>query len=127
MTDNPRDRIESAQQDMRNMAEAGLDQARKAFETFLATAQKTASTFEGQGTAARESAKDISNKAVAFAEKNIATSLDYAEKLLKARDLTEVMRLHAEYVQSQMRALADQAAEMGQAVTRSAMDAGRPK
>jgi phasin len=127
MTDNPRDRMESAQQDMRNMAEAGFDQARKAFETFLATAQKTASTFEGQGAAARESAKDISNKAVAFAEKNIATSLDYAEKLLKAKDITDVMRLHSEYVQGQMRSLAEQASELGQTVTRSAMDAARPK
>lgn len=127
MTDNPREHMEAAQKDMRNMAEAGLDQARRAFETFLATAQKTASTFEGQGVAARETAKDISNKAVSFAEKNIATSLDYAEKLLKARDVTDVMRLHAEYVQQQMRTLADQASEMGQAVTRSAMDAARPK
>lgn len=127
MTDNPQERMESAQKDMRNMAEAGLDQARRAFETFLATAQKTASTFEGQGQAARDSARDISNRAVAFAEKNIATSLNYAEKLLKAKDIPDVMRLHAEYVQEQMRALADQASEMGQAVTRSAMDAARPK
>lgn len=37
------------------------------------------------------------------------------------------MRLHTEYVQGQMRALAEQASEMGQAVTRAAMDAAKPK
>ena len=43
-------------------------------------------------------------------------SLDYAQSLLHAKDLTEVMRLHSEYVQAQMRALAEQASEMGQIV-----------
>lgn len=37
------------------------------------------------------------------------------------------MRLHTEYVQGQMRALAEQASEMGQTVTRAAMDATKPK
>jgi hypothetical protein len=37
------------------------------------------------------------------------------------------MRLHSEYVQAQMRALADQASEIGQVLTRAAMDAGKPK
>ena len=62
-----------------------------------------------------------------FAEANVRASLDYAEKLMKARDVTDVMRLHGEYVQAQMRALADQAGEIGQAMTRAAMDAGKPK
>jgi hypothetical protein len=44
-----------------------------------------------------------------------------------AKDLTEVMRLHSEYVTAQMRSLAEQASEMGQAVSRAAMDAAKPK
>jgi hypothetical protein len=37
------------------------------------------------------------------------------------------MRLHSEYVQAQMRSLAEQASEMGQVVSRAAMEATRPK
>jgi hypothetical protein len=37
------------------------------------------------------------------------------------------MRLHSEYVTAQMRSLAEQASEMGQAVSRAAMDAAKPK
>ena len=37
------------------------------------------------------------------------------------------MRLHSEYVQAQMRSLAEQASEMGQIVSRAAMDAAKPK
>lgn len=113
--------------DMRSMAEASFDQARKAFENFLASAQQTTSSIEGRGATMRAGAKDISTKAIAYAEKNVAASLDYAQKLLQAKDLGDVMRLHSEYVQSQMKALAEQASEMGQVMAQTAMDAAKPK
>jgi phasin len=113
--------------EMRSMAEASFDQARKAFEHFLASAQQTASSFEGKGATVRAGAKDISTKAVTYAEKNVAASLDYAQKLLHAKDVGEVMRIHSEYVQSQMKALAEQASEMGQIMTQTAMNAAKPK
>jgi len=113
--------------DVRGMAQASFDQARKAFEGLLSAAQRTASSFEDQGAAARAGAKDVASKAIGFAEANVRSSLDYAEKLLKAKDMAEVMRLHSEYVQGQMRTLADQAGEIGQALTRAAMEAGKPK
>ena len=37
------------------------------------------------------------------------------------------MRLHSEYVQGQMKALAEQASELGQIVSRAAMDVAKPK
>ena len=46
---------------------------------------------------------------------------------MKAKDASEVMKLHSEYVQAQMRALAEQASEMGPIVSRAAMDAVKPK
>ncbi len=113
--------------DMRSMAEAGFEQARKAFEQFLSGAQQAASALEVRGEAARTSAKDISAKAITFAEKNVAASLDHGQKLLQAKDLSDIMRIHSEYVQAQMRNLAEQASEMTQAVSRAAMDAAKPK
>ncbi|MBR1225309.1 MULTISPECIES: phasin family protein [unclassified Bradyrhizobium] len=113
--------------EMRSMAEASFEQARQTFEKFLSSAHQAAGSFEDHGAAARTNVKEIGSKAVAFAEKNVQTSLDYAQALLKAKDLTEVMRLHSEYVQGQMRALAEQASEMGQIVSRAAMDAAKPK
>lgn len=109
------------------MAEASFDQARKAFESFLGQAHQTASALSGTGEAARANAKDITTKAISFAEKNVQASLNYAQQLVHASDLTEIMRLHSEYVQAQMKALAEQASEMGQAVTRAAMDTTKPR
>ena len=126
MSEDGRDRFEIPKE-MRTMAEASFDQARKAFDKFLAGAQQTAGSLEERSETVRAGAKDISSKAISFAEKNVQSSLDYAQSLLHAKDLTEVMRLHSEYVQAQMRSLAEQASEMSQIVSRAAMDAAKPK
>jgi phasin len=109
------------------MAEASFDQARKAFEKFVSTAQQTAGTIEERGATVRAGAKDFSEKALSYAERNVQASLDYAQSLLHAKDVAEVMRLHTEYVQAQMRSLGEQASEMGQIVSRAAMEATTPK
>lgn len=126
MSEEERDRFEIPKE-MRSMAEATFGQAREAFEKFLAGAQQTAGTLEERSETVRAGAKDISSTAMSYAEKNVQASLDHAEALLRAKDLTEIMRLHGEYVQAQMRALADQASQMGQLVSRAAMDATKPK
>jgi phasin len=126
MSEEGRERFEIPKE-MRSMAEASFDQARKAFEKFLSSAQATAGSIEERGATVRAGAKDISSKAMSYAEKNVQASLDYAQSLLQAKDLPEIMRLHSEYVQAQMRALAEQASEMGQIVSRAAMDAAKPK
>jgi phasin len=126
MSDERRDRFEIPN-DMRSMAEAGFEQARKAFESFLSGAQQTASSMEDRGEAVRGSVREISSKAISYAQQNMTASLDYAEKLVRARDLSEVMRLHTEYVQGQMKALTEQASDIGQTMGRAAMDAAKPK
>jgi phasin len=126
MSDDGRDPF-AIPKDMRAMAEASFDQARKAFDKFMESARSTAGNIEDRRDAVRVGAREIGTKAVSYAEKNVQASLDYAQSLLKAKDLPEVMKLHSEYVQSQMRALAEQASEMGQIVSRAAMDATRPK
>ena len=126
MSDQGRDHFEIPK-DMPSMAEAGFEQARKAFESFLSGAQQTASSMEGRGEAVRSSVREISSKAISYAQQNMTASLDYAEKLVRAKDLSEVMRLHTEYVQGQMKALTEQASDIGQTMGRAAMDAAKPK
>ena len=125
MSDNGRDRFEIPKE-VRSMAEASIEQARKTFEKFVASAQATAETLEERNAVVRAGAKDAGQKAVAYAEQNVQTSLDHAQSVLKAKDVTEVMRLQSEYVQALMKSLAEQAREMGQTVTKAAMDAAKP-
>jgi phasin len=126
MNEEARDRFEIPKE-MRSMAEASFEQARRAFEKFVAGAQATAGSMEERGESVRAGAKDISAKAISYAEKNVQASLDYAQSLLHAKDLPEIMKLHSEYVQGQMRSFAEQASELGQVVSRTAIDAAKPK
>jgi len=112
--------------EMRAFAEQSVEQARKAFDGFMTAAQKAASSIEGQASAAQSGAKDIRQKAIGFAEKNVAMSFEFAQKLVHARDIEEVTRLQTEFVQRQMQALAEQAQELGQSATQAATRAGRP-
>jgi phasin len=121
-----KDRFEIPKE-MRSMAEASFEQARQALDKFLAGAQATAGSIEERGATVRAGAKDVSGKALVYAERNVQAALDYAQALLHAKDLTEVMRLHGDYVQAQMRSLAEQASELGQVVSRAAMEAAKPK
>jgi hypothetical protein len=47
--------------------------------------------------------------------------------LVHAKDISEIMRVHSEYVQGQMKALAEQASEIGQIVSKAAIDVTKPK
>jgi phasin len=126
MSDQVRDRFEIPTE-VRSMAEASVAQTRKTFERFLAGAEAAAGSLEERGDTVRASARDIGAKAVGYAEKNMHASLDHAQSLLHAKDLTEVMRLHGEYVQTQMRSLSEQASEMGQTMGKAVMEAAKPK
>ena len=126
MSDEVRDRFEMSKE-MRSVAEASVDQVRKNFEKFIGAAQAAAGSIEERNATVRAGAKDISGKAIAYAEQNVQASLDHAQSLLKAKDVTEVVRLHGEYVQDLMRSLTEQASEMSQTVGKAAMDAAKPK
>ena len=126
MTDQGHDRFELPPE-MRSMAETSFKQAHEAFEKLLANAEAAAGSLEERGASMRSGARDIGARAIAFAETNVQASLDYAQSLVHARDLSEVMRLHGQYVQAQMKTLAEQASEMSQIVSRAAMDATRAK
>lgn len=126
MAEAERDHFEIPK-DVRSMAEASFEQARKSFEKFIAGAQAAADSLSARTATVGAGAKDVSTMAFSYAEKNVQASLDYAQALVHAKDLSEVMRLHREYVQAQMRSVAEQASEMGQIMSRTAMDAAKPK
>ena len=112
---------------MRQLAEQSLEQARKAVDGFLNQAQKAVTTAEVQASATQASAKDMGQKAMGFAEQNIANSFEFAQKLVRAKDIQEVMALQQEYLQSQMKAMSAQAKDLGSTATKAAMDAAKPK
>ena len=100
--------------EMRAFAEKSVEQARQAFDSFLSAASRTVSTFEGQA----EGARDFGHRAMTFAEQNIASSFEFAQKLVRAKDVEEIMKLQGDYIKEQIQALTEQAKELGESTSR---------
>lgn len=104
--------------EMRTFAEQSVEQARKAFDNLMTATQRAVSTFEGHATTAQASAREIQRKVVTFSERNVTASLEFAQKLLQAKDTDDVLALHADYVKKQMQALGEQAREIAEHATK---------
>jgi len=100
--------------EMRAMAEKSVEQAKKAIDGFIAAARHAASTVDNQASAARFGAKEVGDLAMRYAERNIASSFEFAQSLLRAKDVQEVMKLQSDYAKQQLTVLAEQAKDLGQ-------------
>src|SRR5215207_4876754 len=102
-------------EEMRTMAERSLTQTRQALDSFLGAARRTAETMEQTTEKVQAGAKDMAQRTLSLAEQNIRTSLDYAERLVRAKDLQEAARIQSEFVRTQAEAMQAQMKEFGSA------------
>ena len=113
--------------EMRDFAEKSVDQARKAFDGFMGAAQKAAEQVQGTAETARANATDASTKVMAQAEASITAAFDHAQKLVRAKDLNEVMALQGDFVKAQMATFQSQMKDIGTAVQKAAATATKAK
>jgi phasin len=113
--------------DMRALAEQSVEQAKVAFNTFIGAAQDAVTRIEGQAKVAQAGARDVGGKAMTYAEHNVAAAFDFAQKVVRANSPQELLRLQTEYVQAQIKALTEQAKDLGETAARSVMGSSNPK
>ena len=113
--------------EMRALAERSVEQARQAFDGFISAAHQAVTALEGQAETARKGAKDVTEKAMSFAQQNIASSFELAQQLVRAKDVQEVLRLQSDYVHKQMQVLTEQARVLGESTGKAAKDAATPR
>jgi phasin len=113
--------------DVRAMTEKSMEQARVAFNAFMSAAQGAMSHFDDQAKAVQASAKDVSEKAMGYAERNLANTFAFADRLVHAKDIHQVIALQTEFVQAQMKELAAQAKELSEAASKIALNPLQPK
>jgi phasin len=113
--------------EMRAFAEQSVAQARQAFDGFMQAANQAMGHWQVHAKAARSSTQEIAQKSMTYAEQNVAATLDFAQKLMLAKDPTEVMSLQSEYLSRQMQTLSAQAQDLGQSAAKMVVEAGKPK
>lgn len=99
---------------MRAFAEQGMDQARKAFDSYMDTMQKTMGTIESQSSEMQAKTSDASKKAMSIAEDHMSAAFSQAEKLVTAKDPQEALELQTTYIRGQIEAINKQASTIGE-------------
>ncbi len=113
--------------EIRAFIEQSVAHARSTFDGFIQAANKAMGQFEGRAEAARGGASEIARKSMAYAEQNMAATFEFAEKLMHAKDASEVVRLQSEFLSRQMQTLSAQVQELGQSAAKIVVDAAQPK
>jgi len=93
----------------REFAEQTLNQGKAALDGFLKASNKIAKTFESQSSAIRE-------QTAVLTEKALSTSVDFGQKVLRAGEPDELVRLQTEFVSQQAQIFAEQTKELGQKI-----------
>jgi phasin len=109
--------------EMREFAERSVEQARKAFDGFIGAAQKAVDSAHGSAENARANTHEATRKAIAYAEDNVAAAFEFAQKLVKSKDLTEVMQHQSDFVKAQMATFQNQLKDLGAAAQDAASKA----
>ena len=108
--------------EMRAVTEQSVEQAKLAFNSYFQVAQEAVSTFEHWVKASQVGAQDITKKAMSFAERNMLSAFEFAQKIVQAKDIQELIRMQIEFVQSQIQVLSEQVKDLGQTATKTATD-----
>jgi hypothetical protein len=93
---------------MRSMMEKNLQQAQGAMASYFDLLEKSTSASPFSATDQAKAFKQLINR-------NVAATFDYSDKLLHARNLQDVMRVQAEFLQAQFQALTEQAKDVAEA------------
>lgn len=110
---------------MRDFAEKSVDQARKAFDDFMNVTQQAVSKMEDTASAVQSGTSDVNRKTLSFAEEQVDAAFKFAQEMVRAKDMEEVMQLQQTFLHRQMEALGEQARDLSDTATKAAQDAAK--
>ena len=72
--------------EVRAFVEQSVSQARTAFDGIVQAANQAVAQWQGQAEAARAGASEIAHKSMGYVEHNMASTFEFAQKLMHAKD-----------------------------------------
>jgi len=110
--------------ELKAMAEQGIETARQAFQGYLSATEKALGAFE-TSSGAHATTRELNRKAMGFAQENLVDNFAFLDKLMRARDAEDVVRLYAEFAQVQAQKFASQSKSLGEAAAKSMTSMGK--
>lgn len=93
---------------MRAFTEKSVDQAKKAFDDFLAATHGALAKVETTSTASQASVLEMQKTVMELAEENVAAAFEHAQKLTKAKTMQEIVELQNAFLKARMAAMGEQ-------------------
>jgi len=114
------DQLNEQTEKMREMAQTTLDKAKDAVSKYMAESQKMREKVDSSVQASYSSAKEMNEKAVAFAEANVVAGFELAQRLLQAKDPQEMGAVYQGHLKEQMEKMNAQFRELGTLMSKPA-------
>jgi len=111
------EQINEQAEKMREMAQTTLDKAKEAVSKYMTESQKLRDKADSGVRATYSTAKEMNEKAVAFAEANVAAGFELAQRLLQAKDPQEMGAVYQSHLKEQMERMNAQFRELGSAMS----------
>lgn len=102
---------------VRNIMKSSIEQAKKAFDTFIAASEKAMTSFEGAPAVSGTGLKTVNEKIAEFTKANANANFRYAMKLADAKQISEVVEMQNAHVRDMMDSFTKQMEEMRELMT----------
>jgi len=113
--------------EVRELAVKSVDEAKRAFDSLVVAAQKVTTSLAGQAATAQSGSKEVHSKVRTFAERNVATCFEFAQKFVHAKNVQGVMQLQAELVKTQLQAVLEQTTELADTAIKTVVGVSKPE
>ena len=111
------EQINEQAEKMREMAQTTLDKAKEAVSKYMTESQKLREKADSGVRATYSSAREMNDKAMVFAEANVAAGFELAQLLLQAKDPQEIGAIYQSHLKEQMEKMNAQFRELGSAMS----------
>ena len=68
---------------------------------------------------------ELSNKILGYAERNVGSAFEFTQRLVQVKDVQDLAKLQIEFIQAQMQALGEQVKDLGETISKAAMDSAK--
>ena len=111
------EQINEQAEKMREMAQTTLDKAKEAVSKYMTESQKLREKANSSVRSTYSAAKEMNERAVAFAEENVVAGFELAQRLLHAKDPQEMGAVYQSHLKEQMEKMNAQFRELASAMS----------
>ena len=97
---------------IRSIMKSSIEQARKAFDSFVATSENMLHGLDTSSNPVADNLKNLNEKVAAFTRQNAEANFNLAVRLTEARQLSDIVEMQNSYMREQMEAYSRQLEEL---------------